>query len=193
MHVELRIFRGGMLTLVEHALLLSALLLCAAQPAAARDMIEPPLASSLSIPHQRRFDLTKYGGTGDGVTLNTDAFEATISAIKAAGGGELYVPAGVWLTTGFALTSHMSLFLEQARKIPLAKAKRGSMCQCSPFPIKIEVRCSFNIAVPAWAGRHAARRLAEQYPLAPAQRELQQLPGRVPAELPRRKVTHRGP
>ena len=33
--------------------------------------MEPPMPSELSIP-SRRFDVTKYGGRGDGVTLNTD-------------------------------------------------------------------------------------------------------------------------
>ena len=36
-----------------------------------------------------------------------------MAAIKANGGGQLYVPPGVYLTTGFALTSHMSLFIDR--------------------------------------------------------------------------------
>ena len=76
--------------------------------AAADVMIEPPLGPELATPRQRRFDLTTYGGQPGGVALNTPAFEAAVAAIKQAGGGELYVPPGVWLTTGFALTSHMS-------------------------------------------------------------------------------------
>jgi polygalacturonase len=92
--------------------------LCAlAQLAAAADMVEPPLASELAIPRQQRFDLTSFGGKPGGEFLNTAAFEAAVAAIKTAGGGELYVPAGRWLTTGFALTSHMSLFLESGATV----------------------------------------------------------------------------
>ncbi len=86
-------------------------------PTSADTMIEPPLAHELVIPRQRRFDLTAYGGKPGGVALNTGAFEAVVAAIKQAGGGELYVPPGVWLTTGFALTSHMSVFLEEGATV----------------------------------------------------------------------------
>ena len=98
------------------ARLLASLLLLAGLAAAA-DMIEPPTAAQLAIPRQQRFDLRQYGGKAGGEALNTAAFEAAVAAIKKAGGGELYVPPGVWLTTGFALTSHMSLFLEKGATI----------------------------------------------------------------------------
>ena len=65
-------------------------------------------ASALS----ERFNLRAFGGKGDNRTLNTLAFEAAVAAIREVGGGQLYVPSGTWLTTGFALTSNMSLFLE---------------------------------------------------------------------------------
>ncbi|KAL5995144.1 hypothetical protein ACLOJK_025202 [Asimina triloba] len=62
------------------------------------------------------FDLTDFGGVGDGVTLNTAAFEravATIAKLARKGGGQLNVPAGVYLTAPFNLTSHMTLFLAE--------------------------------------------------------------------------------
>jgi polygalacturonase len=85
--------------------------------ATAADMVEPPQAHELAIPRQQRFSLTKFGGKPGGDFLNTHAFEAAVAAIKEAGGGELYVPPGNWLTTGFALTSHMSLFLEHGATV----------------------------------------------------------------------------
>ena len=106
-----------MATMVSLSLLLLAIILVAVpRSASAADMIEPPKVDELAIPRQQRFDLSKFGGKGDGVTLNTDAFTAAVAAIKAAGGGELYVGKGVWMTTGFALTSHMSLFRRTARR-----------------------------------------------------------------------------
>lgn len=55
-----------------------------------------------------------YGGMGDGVTLNTDAFRKAIYRIehlKREGGTLLYIPPGVYLTGPFNLTSHMTLYL----------------------------------------------------------------------------------
>ncbi|XP_023746076.1 probable polygalacturonase [Lactuca sativa] len=62
------------------------------------------------------FNLTDFGAVGDGVTVNTLAFEKavfTISKLGKKGGGQLNVPAGRWLTAPFNLTSHMTLFLAE--------------------------------------------------------------------------------
>ncbi|XP_077230851.1 putative polygalacturonase [Tasmannia lanceolata] len=62
------------------------------------------------------FNLTDFGGVGDGVTLNTEAFERAVAAIaklRKKGGGQLNVQAGFWLTAPFNLTSHMTLFLAE--------------------------------------------------------------------------------
>jgi polygalacturonase len=58
------------------------------------------------------FNLKDFGGVGDGATFNTQAFGKAVTAIKAAGGGQLVVPAGVYLTLPFTMTSHMDLHLE---------------------------------------------------------------------------------
>lgn len=44
-----------------------------------------------------RFDVREYGAVGNGVTYDDDAFTAALTAIGAAGGGELYIPAGTYL------------------------------------------------------------------------------------------------
>ncbi|XP_076927374.1 putative polygalacturonase [Bidens hawaiensis] len=62
------------------------------------------------------FNLTDFGAVGDGVTVNTLAFEKAVFAISKVGkngGGQLNVPAGKWLTAPFNLTSRMTLFLDQ--------------------------------------------------------------------------------
>lgn len=62
------------------------------------------------------FNLVDFGGVGDGVSLNTEAFERAVFAISKLaekGGGQLNVPAGKWLTAPFNLTSHMTLFLAE--------------------------------------------------------------------------------
>ncbi|KAK1377856.1 putative polygalacturonase [Heracleum sosnowskyi] len=66
------------------------------------------------------FNLTDFGGVGDGVSLNTEAFEKAVFAISKLGrkgGGQLNVPAGNWLTAPFNLTSHMTLFLAEGAVI----------------------------------------------------------------------------
>ncbi|KAF9615056.1 hypothetical protein IFM89_021627 [Coptis chinensis] len=66
------------------------------------------------------FNLTDFGGKGDGTTLNTKAFErgvAAIAKLRKKGGGQLNVPAGYWLTAPFNLTSHMTLFLSEGAVI----------------------------------------------------------------------------
>jgi polygalacturonase len=66
-----------------------------------------------SIPNLRAlvFNLTDFGGVGDGVTMNTFAFERAIQEIEKRGGGQLNVLRGLWLTAPFNLTSHITLFL----------------------------------------------------------------------------------
>ena len=62
--------------------------------------------------------LTDFGGVGDGVTSNTKVFEAAVEHLARAapcfaGGGQLYVPAGRWLTGSFNLTSCFTLYLHR--------------------------------------------------------------------------------
>lgn len=66
------------------------------------------------------FNLTDFGAVGDGVTINTVAFERAMMAISKLGkkgGGQLNVPSGNWLTAPFNLTSHMTLFLAEGAEI----------------------------------------------------------------------------
>ncbi|CAA2970980.1 Hypothetical predicted protein [Olea europaea subsp. europaea] len=66
------------------------------------------------------FNLKDFGGVGDGITLNTAAFESAmlaISKLRKKGGGQLNVPPGYWLTAPFNLTSHMTLFLAEGAVI----------------------------------------------------------------------------
>ena len=56
--------------------------------------------------------LTDFGGVGDGVTLNTEAFARAIDALAGKGGGRLEIPAGIWRTGPIALKSHIGLHLD---------------------------------------------------------------------------------
>lgn len=57
--------------------------------------------------------ITDFGGVGDGLTLNTEAFSKAISALTKQGGGRLDVPAGVWLTGPIQLKDNIELHLEK--------------------------------------------------------------------------------
>jgi polygalacturonase len=59
------------------------------------------------------FNVRAFGATGDGKTLDTDAFNKAIEAASAAGGGTVEVPAGTYLSFSIRLKSHITLHLDQ--------------------------------------------------------------------------------
>lgn len=61
----------------------------------------------------RSVSLVDFGGVGDGVTLNSDAFSKAIESLSSQGGGTLVVPAGVWLTGPIELKSNINLHLDR--------------------------------------------------------------------------------
>ena len=70
-----------------------------------------PEVSAPVIPNYT-VNLKKFGAVGDGVTLNTKAFEKAIAALTKKGGGHLVVPQGVWFTGPIVLQSNIDLHLE---------------------------------------------------------------------------------
>ena len=46
------------------------------------------------------YNVKDYGATGNGITDDTAAIQAAVNAAKAAGGGDVYVPAGTYIVTG---------------------------------------------------------------------------------------------
>eukprot|EP01018_Ginkgo_biloba_P028109 Gb_28001 [translate_table: standard] len=60
--------------------------------------------------------ITEFGAVGDGIILNTHAFQNAIFYLRSfadKGGAQLFVPAGRWLTGSFNLTSHLTLNLDK--------------------------------------------------------------------------------
>ena len=70
---------------------------------------------------KKTLNLTDFGGVGDGVTLNTDAFAKAIAALSAKGGGELIVPPGIWLTGPIRLCSNLNLHLERGALVKFSR------------------------------------------------------------------------
>src|ERR1700722_10822656 len=55
------------------------------------------------------FNITNYGGVGDGVKDNTTNIQNTINAANAAGGGIVEIPAGTFLSGPITLTNNIDL------------------------------------------------------------------------------------
>ena len=56
--------------------------------------------------------ITEFGGIGDGITLNTEAFAKAIEDLSRKGGGTLFVPSGVWFTGPIVFKSNINIHLE---------------------------------------------------------------------------------
>jgi polygalacturonase len=65
----------------------------------------------------RSFDIRRYGAVGDGTTMNTGAFRAAIEACHAAGGGQVLVPKGEFLTGPIHLLSNVNLHVTGGARI----------------------------------------------------------------------------
>ena len=68
--------------------------------------------------------VTDFGGVGDGVTSNTEAFRKALSQLDKQGGGHLVVPAGIWLTGPISLKSKVDLHLEKGALILFSPDKK---------------------------------------------------------------------
>uniref|UniRef100_A0A5B7AWJ5 Putative polygalacturonase n=1 Tax=Davidia involucrata TaxID=16924 RepID=A0A5B7AWJ5_DAVIN len=71
-------------------------------------------SSGVIRPHS--VTITEFGAVGDGLTLNTKAFQNAIFYLNSftdKGGAQLFVPAGQWLTGSFELISHLTLQLDR--------------------------------------------------------------------------------
>jgi polygalacturonase len=88
-------------------------------PATTQNSAAEPVEITATLPviPAVNFNLNDFGGVGDSKTFNTDAFTHAVDAISKAGGGHLIVPAGVYKTMPFSLTSHMDLHLNAGATI----------------------------------------------------------------------------
>jgi len=61
--------------------------------------------------------ISDFGGTPDGKTLNTTAFENAMKNLSEKGGGTLIVPSGIWFTGPITFRSNINLHLEKGALI----------------------------------------------------------------------------
>jgi polygalacturonase len=59
------------------------------------------------------FDITNYGAVPDGKTLCTESFNKAIEACNSAGGGEVLVPKGTFLTGAIHLKSNINFYISE--------------------------------------------------------------------------------
>src|ERR1700722_12549456 len=71
----------------------------------------PPLIARLKAPEfsNRKFLITDYGAVGNGTADCTKAFRDAIDECHRAGGGQVLVPAGIFLTGPIHLKSNVDL------------------------------------------------------------------------------------
>jgi polygalacturonase len=93
----------------------------------AANAVESATAASSPIPEVEQpaipahnFSITQFGAVGDGKTLSTSAIAAAISACTKAGGGEITVPSGTFLTGHIVLASNMNLHLDSGATLLLS-------------------------------------------------------------------------
>ena len=74
-------------------------------------------SSSSQSPPPVAYDVTAYGATGDGSTLDSIAINSAIQAASTAGGGVVRFPSGDYLSYSIRLQSNITLQLEQGVRI----------------------------------------------------------------------------
>ena len=78
-------------------------------------VIQPNADSPIGVENTeqtRVLSIVDYGAVADGVTLNTEAIQATIDQVSSLGGGTVLVPSGVYLTGSIWLKDNVNLHLE---------------------------------------------------------------------------------
>lgn len=81
-----------------------------------------PKGTDASAALQGTFDVRKYGATGDGKTLDTNAVNRAIEEAAAVGGGVVVFPAGTYVCFSIHLKSNVHLYLQQGSTIVAAES-----------------------------------------------------------------------
>src|SRR5205823_9722455 len=83
------------------------------------EILYPQILNRIQAPvfPKRDFEVTKFGGTGDGKADYTDAFRKAIEACNKAGGGRVVVPAGEFSSGAIHLKSNVNLHVTKSATI----------------------------------------------------------------------------
>ncbi len=80
-------------------------------------LLLPVWAAAQSPTASAVYNIRTYGAVGDGRALDSGAINKAIEAAAQAGGGQVYLPAGDYLSGSIRLKSNISLYLEQGATI----------------------------------------------------------------------------
>lgn len=81
---------------------------------------EMPIVEAPKFP-DFQINIVDFGGRGDGLFKNSDAFKTAIEQIVKKGGGRLIVPRGIWVTGPITLASNLNLHLEEGALIQFSE------------------------------------------------------------------------
>lgn len=82
---------------------------------------QPTLPSIPSL----QVSILDFGGKGDGLTLNTEAFSKAINLLNKQGGGHLNVPAGIYLVGMISFKDNIDLHLDKNAILVLSEDKNA--------------------------------------------------------------------
>ena len=71
------------------------------------------------------YNVRDFGATGDGKTLDSPFINKAIEEVASKGGGQIYFPAGTYLSASIRLKSNISLYIEQGATILAASPADG--------------------------------------------------------------------
>ncbi len=92
------------------------------------------LCSSFASTHAAGiYDVTDFGAKGDGVTLDSPAINAAIMKAAADGGGQVYLPAGTYLSGSIRLKSNIDLHLSAGCTILAAPPEMNAYDESESF------------------------------------------------------------
>jgi polygalacturonase len=92
------------------------------------------------------YNVRDYGARGDGVTVDSDAFNRAIEAASAAGGGTVVVPPGHYICFSIRLKSYITLVLMNGSVIEAADPRRHAGQYDLPENVYVEQFADFGVA-----------------------------------------------
>jgi len=99
------------------------------------------------------FNILDYGARNDGTASATDAFRSAIQAVKAAGGGTVYVPAGNYVSGPIELVSNLVLHIEAGatvrfpvQRLPYTQGRVHGIECLTPVPL-IGAKNAENVSI----------------------------------------------
>ena len=93
----------------------------------------------------RNVSIVNYGAVADGQTVNTKAFTDAIQSCAKAGGGQVIVPAGIWLTGPIRFESNINLHLETGALILFSRNRDDFPLIPVPAPDSKNFACAYPI------------------------------------------------